>query len=106
MSREDYWRDILAESMDEHGVTFTVEQLAKMARDVDGAHEEYGMFNAVPSGPSESERELAIVKDLLKAELRKVVCPECSGSGLRMSHGPCHSSTSQCWKCRGNGRIA
>jgi hypothetical protein len=99
---ENYWEECLAESLDEHGVTATKEQLALIAKDVAGAHECYGMSFHQPENPL--VRELDVTRAALKREQEKVGCKVCKGSGRIISHGPYHSSNSQCDKCHGEGK--
>jgi DnaJ-class molecular chaperone len=106
MGPRDYWQECVAQSLDEHGVTATDEQINAIASDIEGAHENYGMAFYQPSGPSQSERDLKEAQRKLRAEQEKVTCRECKGRGRIILNGPYHSSNSECHKCRGEGRHA
>ena len=100
----DYWLETIEASFDEHGVKATKKQMEAVAGDVEVSHQCYGLAHYVPSGPSQIERERDKLKAALKDEQRKIICEECKGSGWITTRGPIHSGTSQCWKCRGDGR--
>lgn len=56
----NYWKEGLANSLEEVGVKLTDEQLTRVAKDIEGAHENYGMaFYSPPAGDriAEVERE-------------------------------------------------
>lgn len=105
-AQSNYWFETLAESFVEHGITATDEQIALVANDVQGSHENYGLAFPTPSGPHPLQRELDDTKKKLRKEQDKIVCRECWGEGRLISYGPYHSGNSQCWKCRGEGRHA
>ena len=50
------------------------------------------------------KNEIAELKKQVQAERDKIQCKPCGGKGYIVEYGPCHSSESTCWKCRGNGR--
>jgi len=102
--RFDYWEECLAQSIEEHGVTVTREQLTAIVRDVEGAHDCYGMAFHVPENPLIGELQRARAE--LKTEREKVFCRTCDGRGRLISAGPYHSSDTQCWKCGGEGKHA
>lgn len=59
MNDVDYYRECLAESLKEHGVSATPEQIDAIARDVAGAYENIGMafgHDAIPN-PEIAERK-------------------------------------------------
>jgi hypothetical protein len=103
-AQNDYWKECLASSFDEHGVTVTKEQLAAIAGDVAMGNECYGMAFHTPENPLSCE--LRDAKAALKKEIEKVICRTCNGRGRITTQGPCHSSNSQCWKCCGEGKHA
>jgi hypothetical protein len=104
MSSLDLWKELIAESLCEHGVTATDEQVALIAQDAVGIAESISEYSFRPADPM--VRELAESQAALKREQEKVVCSPCKGSGRIYTAGPYHGSDSQCWKCRGEGRHA
>ena len=101
----DYWNECISEALDDAGVSATPDQINIVAAWAEGAHENYGMSHGYDAIPSYSELEVNRLKRELDKERRKISCHECSGRGELVSHGPCHSATSQCWKCCGAGRV-
>ena len=102
----DYWEEAVACSLDEHGIQATDEQIKAIAADMAINHEMYGTahgYDAIPN-PLQSERDDLARK--LEAEREKVHCKTCGGRGRIITTGPYHSSDSECWKCRGDGRHA
>lgn len=104
MSRNQYWEECIASSLDEHGITVTSEQITAIAADIAGAHECYGMAFYTPENPALSE--LREAKAELQKEREKVVCRPCGGRGRIITPGPYHSSDSQCCKCNGEGKVS
>lgn len=104
MSNLDLWKELIAESLCEHGVKATSEQIALIASDAQGIAESISEHSFHPADPA--IRELAESQAALKREKDKVICSPCKGSGSIYTAGPHHGSTSQCWKCRGEGRHA
>ena len=100
----DYWRECLESSFDEHGVELPREVILEIAKDVAGAHENYGMAFAPVENPL--RYEVSRLARELSAERGKVLCKPCNGTGRIVTHGPYHSSNSECSKCRGDGRHA
>ncbi|WP_425318772.1 hypothetical protein [Pseudomonas nitroreducens] len=103
-SKEDYFAEGLAESLEEHGVEATSEQIKAIAKDVALFAESIGQALYVPESPG--IREADLLQKELERERAKVVCRVCNGSGNTVSHGPHHSAHSTCWKCNGEGRQA
>ena len=103
MSRLDYWREAVQDSLDTHGVTATEAQIRAVASDMELSHESVGMaFHVPPGNPMQSE--IDELRSQLAAERSKVTCADCRGSGVEITPGPHHSSESECFKCRGAGR--
>ena len=96
------WRELIAESLSEHGVIATDDQVALIAEDAIGIAEGIREHSYQPENPMISE--LAESKAALKREQDKATCQTCKGTGYLISYGPYHSSESSCWKCRGDGR--
>ena len=101
---KDYWFECVAVSFEEHGIVATEKQIDDVAGDIQGAHENYGMAYPTPENPLIGE--LQTLKLALYKEREKVTCKHCKGTGEEVIHGPSHSSYSQCFKCRGEGRHA
>ncbi|ERU73810.1 hypothetical protein Q087_01772 [Pseudomonas aeruginosa C40] len=103
-SREDYFAEGLGESLEEHGVVATSEQIKAIARDVVLFAENIGQAFYSPEDPR--AREADSLRKELEKEREKVVCRVCQGTGNTVSHGPHHSAYSSCWRCNGAGRHA
>ena len=110
MNRNDYWVESVGSSFDEHGIEATPATIAMVAGDMEISHQQEGMaFGddvASENLAGERMRKFDRLVQELKDERSKVVCPICKGRGSLIDNGPCHSSTSECYKCRGDGRIA
>jgi len=100
----DYWKECIAEAFDDAGIVATQDQIGTVAYWVEGAHENYGMAFGHGCIPN----PLVIENDKLKNDIRKeremVICRECDGTGEDVWCGPVHSATSECSRCRGEGR--
>jgi len=99
----DYWIESLASSFEEHGIVATSEQIARVAADMQVSSENQGQAFYTPPNPM--IRELDETKKLLAAEKAKVGCPTCRGKGYVVENFMNRSSTSQCDKCHGEGKI-
>lgn len=100
----DYWKECISIAADECGLSLTDEQLECIAGAVEGGYENYGMafgYDCIPN-PLQSEND-RLIRELRK-EKEKVLCETCNGRGRIITQGPYHSSDSECWKCRGEGR--
>ena len=98
----DLWQDVVAEAFEEYGINASNDQLRSVAKDVQGAHENWDMAFPVPQGPHPLEDENARLKKLLKAEQEMVTCKQCRGTGGENTGW----GITDCWKCRGRGRHA
>jgi len=101
----DYWGECISEAFEDAGIKATNEQISTVSGWVEGAHENYGMafgHDCIPN-PLVLENE-KLLKEIIE-ERNKVTCEICAGTGETVSHGPCHSAYSQCYMCRGNGRV-
>lgn len=104
MTRADYYTDCLTESLDEHGITASAEQIAAVAKDIEGAAENVGMAFYQPENPAVSEVET--LRKELALERAKITCRACNGRGrLEFTSGPWGINT-VCDRCHGDGRYA
>jgi hypothetical protein len=98
----NYWRECLSQSFDEHGITATPEQIAAIARDVEGASETTYLASPTPEHPAVREAQEAT--RALEHERALVFCIPCQGHGrIEEQVGPWWSN-SDCWKCHGKGK--
>lgn len=101
----DYWQECIDEAFEDAGISASKEQIEIVVSWVEGAHENYGMAHGHHAIPNPLADENARLKRELDAEKRKEACPQCKGEGWITEQGPYHSYTSNCWKCRGEGRV-
>ena len=111
MISNEYWVACVESALDDAEIDATAEQVEIMAGVIDGAHEVFGEATgecvADTNLHAMHDREHQALQDELKAERDKVTCKECRGLGERWHRvGTAHWSTSQCWKCNGDGRHA
>jgi hypothetical protein len=102
----NYWKECVAEALDDAGIIATDEQINTVSEWVKGAHENYGMAFGHDCIPNHLEIENKNLLKELKKEKNKVMCSYCNGTGNLTSHGPVHSSYSTCYKCNGEGMVA
>ena len=100
-----YWQECISQAFDDAGISASPEQMESVVMAVEGGHENYGMAHGHDSIPDPIRQENEELKKRLKKEQDKTVCRECNGYGSITSLGPVHSSTGQCWKCRGEGKL-
>jgi hypothetical protein len=101
----DYWRDCISESFEDAGIKATDEQINTVTSWVEGANENYGTAHGHECIPNPLKLENDALRENIEREREKEICPECKGKGSLTVHGPIHSGTSGCWKCRGEGFI-
>jgi len=101
----NYWTECVACALDEAGIKATADQIETIAGMVEGAHENYRTYTGEDCIPSPVAMERDKLAKELEREKRLVQCPECVGRGRITSYGPHHSCDSECWKCRGDGKI-
>lgn len=101
----DYWEETVAQSLEEHGVTATPEQIVAIASDIQASHDSYGLAFYQPTENPDRD-EIKRLEKALQNERDKVTCRECKGTGSITTQGPHHGSWSQCDRCRGTGRHA
>lgn len=105
MTRREYWAECLSQAADDCGLKLTAEQLGCLAEAVEGADENIGM--AFPTPPSPYPDQIRRLECELVAEREKRFCRECQGTGrVRHDIGLSHYSISECFKCRGKGKLA
>lgn len=108
MNSSDYWEEAVISSLEEFGVSVSEEQTAGIARDMEVAHEQYGMaFGhdvADKNLIAARAQEMADLRAEIRTERDKVTCKTCKGTGRLIVNGPAHSSESMCYKCGGAGR--
>lgn len=102
----DYWKEAVSCALDEAGITASDEQIEQIAGAMESSHENYGMAFGHDCIPNPLQLENARLSRELRVEREKIVCKECKGKGRIISHGPYHSSDTQCWVCRGEGKVS
>ena len=101
----DYWRECIDVAFDDAGIEATDEQKELVAGAVEGAHQNYGMAYGHDCIPNPLRVENDRLSRRVKWERERVVCGNCKGRGRIITVGPYHSSDSECWKCRGDGKV-
>ena len=101
-----YWQECVKEAFDDSGITATEAQIQNVVEWIESAHENYGTAHGHDCIPNPLARENALLRIKLQLEKDKINCPVCDGKCVLVSDGPCHSSVSQCWRCRGEGRVS
>lgn len=99
----DYWEECIKIAFEEAEITATDEQISFVIGAVKGGHENYGMAHGYDCIPNPLEGQVKELNKRLTEEQNKVNCDACNGKGYITIHG-IKSVTSQCWKCRGDGR--
>lgn len=102
----DYWEECIAGAFEEAEISVTKKQVDIVMSWVESAYENYGMAFGHDCIPGPVELENKELKKELKKEREKETCDECKGVGYTTSYGGTFQSTSQCIKCRGEGRIS
>ena len=101
----NYWKDVVPEILDDAGIVYTPEQLAQVIEGVEGCHENYGMAHGHDALPNPDRLEIDKLKKALRTEQDKVVCKQCWGRGSITENFGVRSSTSQCDRCNGEGKV-
>lgn len=103
MTKYEYWKQMLAESLGEHGFNYTEEMISSLAADVTACHEGFSQAFPSPDRPKVIRNEEAErLREELEREKDLVECPQCFGSGLTPV-GVSHMGT--CTYCDGNGHV-
>lgn len=105
MSTIDFWRECISNAAEDCGLTLTDEQIFVLAAAVEGGHENYSQAFYSPPAGEYLEAENKRLRRELDIESAKVFCKECGGNGRTISFGPVHSANTECWKCRGSGKV-
>lgn len=100
----DYWQEVLSNSAEENGISLSEEQVVAIARDIELAHDQYGMAFGHDCIPNPLMGENDRLRRALTIEQSLVHCEECAGTGRNVTYGPHHSADTQCWKCHGKGK--
>lgn len=100
----DYWIEMVQIALDEADITASDGQVKQIARSMESAAEMEGEYTGRINIPDPRTAELAAVKEELRKERRKTVCPECHGSGALTFGDGVRYSISQCDYCRGDGK--
>lgn len=101
MSEFDYWAEVVGQSFDEHGIVYTREQVQAIARDMEGAQQEYDQTSYQPPDPV--HRELAETKAALAKEREVEGCRTCKGRGWYAVDILGRVSRETCTDCDGRG---
>lgn len=101
----DYWEEAVSIALNDEGIVATKEQIENIAGAMQVNHENYGMAHGHDCIPSPLSYENSELKRELRAERDKKHCPACDGRGHITTHGGVRSSSSICYKCRGEGRV-
>ncbi|MEZ0208838.1 MAG: hypothetical protein ACAH17_01520 [Candidatus Paceibacterota bacterium] len=100
------WETTIKEAFEDANIQATSEQLDTVISWVVGMHENYGTYSGCEHIPNPLYTELDELKKQLKIERSKIQCRNCGGQGRIITQGPYHSGDSECWKCRGEGRVS
>lgn len=100
----DYWNECISSALDEVDIVATKEQIESIAGDVEVSHENFGMAHGHDAIPNPLRTENDQLKNDLRTEREKVLCKTCKGRGSITTYRGTFQSTSQCWKCKGEGR--
>lgn len=104
MMSKEYWVICLEEIFGDHGIEATSEQIEACASDIEGAAGVQSEYSAPVENPL--MREADELRAKLKNEQSKVFCVTCQGTGRLIERiSSSHYSNSDCWKCRGAGKI-
>jgi|SRR6185312_14154528 len=107
--RVSYWHGALLESLGEHGISATKEQIEKLAKDCAAIAfdcSEFDQTHAGGGGLSDARFELEKLKREFAAEQAKVGCAACNGKGRLLSIAGSWVTDSPCTRCGGAGKHA
>lgn len=102
----NYWKICIEDGLCEVGISATEEQILELSEFVERAHENYDLYTGADCIPNPLELENQKLTKMLEEEREKVHCHKCNGRGRIYSQGPYHGGDSECWKCRGEGKVS
>ena len=104
-AKAEYWREAVQEAVEALGKfgLFTSEEYTEIGKSL--AISEEGLSLAFYSPPSPEPSRVKELERELQKERSKIVCSECKGSGTYHHAGPYHSSSGQCFRCQGEGKV-
>jgi DnaJ-class molecular chaperone len=112
-AQADYWREAVMyafEGIDRFDLVkdLTKEQLDDIGEALATSAEHQSMAFGWDVASANRHAEIQRTEDNLRKEIRrerdKITCRQCNGHGWATTQGPYHYSTSQCFKCHGEGR--
>ena len=106
MAVEEYWTESVMTAFEEADLAALPKQIESVAHFIMISHENINEAFGSPQGPHPLQEENERLRAQVKAEQEKVTCPDCKGKGIERFNGPYHYSESDCFKCKGKGRIA
>lgn len=95
----NYWKECISAAFDEAGIEATAEQIAIVAKAVEGAHLTKGESYSLPV----TGERIGVALDDLEHKIISRICPGCHGTGRTGGVGPAHTWDSECPRCRGTG---
>ncbi|ASW06254.1 hypothetical protein [Rhizobium sp. 11515TR] len=110
MDRTEYWEEAIGQALCEIEKfdLFTSDEIKELgeALAISAEHQSmaFGWDVASSNRAADLRREEDSLRKELARERAKIICRSCNGSGYITTPGPYHSSTSQCFKCHGDGR--
>lgn len=97
------WEEIIAEAFEDVGIQATKEQIDAVSIWVESAYENQDLYTG--GAPNPLLEEVKKLEHALKIERDKSICDLCGGSGWLTHDGIVRRSSTQCYKCRGEGFI-
>jgi RecJ-like exonuclease len=109
MGNRAYWEIFVDEALPEMGITLTKEQRLELLEGIIGhasmEHEATGVAVADRNLSGAREAELNKANRDLLFEREKIMCRNCDGRGRITTYGGTFQSRSQCWECKGEGKV-
>ena len=110
-----YYTECISEAICDHDISkeLSVEQIEDLAEHISGwvtgavenESQAFGRDVADSNLRAQKDREEKDLKKALIREENAVWCDRCNGTGRIRIDGPCHYSMSDCYKCKGTGKI-
>jgi hypothetical protein len=102
----NYWEEAFCVALEEANISFPPDEMLKRAAKIlEGAHENYGMVHGHDCIPNPLRLENEKLSKELALERKKVHCKVCNGDGRITIQGFYHSSNSECYNCKGEGKV-